>query len=262
MDGKKTEILEGYNLGKVLGKGAFSEVRLCCHKDTGKKYAVKIIDKRNIHANLGKGGTNKDEGLNGGLRWNFTETRYVEVKLLMRLMHPNIVKIHQYTETSTKTYMVIDYVPCGELVRHVLRRRNIPENTARKYFRSILSAVDHCHMSNIVHRDIKLDNMLINENDDIVITDFGFGKLLKSEDNEDLLGTFCGTPNYASAELVAGVEYSGVKTDVWSLGVVLFFMIAGRPPFLGKDITVLYSRIKRVEYTCPPYFSLDRKSVV
>lgn len=257
-------------MGRTLGWGAFSEVKLCYHKETGKKYAVKIMEKKILFERREKK-LARDQGANREPRWQtgakndgrsaFEPRIYGEVQLLMRLMHPNIIKLHQYTETQDRSYMIMDYAAGGELVKRVLKRRGLPENCARDYFRKILSAVDHCHLSNVVHRDIKLENILLSDTDNIIMTDFGFGRLLNPNPDE-LLATFCGTPNYAAAELVTGTHYSGVKSDVWSLGVVLFFMTAGRPPFVGKDITSLYTNIKLVEYTCPPHFSPELRALL
>lgn len=114
--------------------------------------------------------------------------------------------------------------------------------------------MDHCHLANVVHRDLKLENLLLNGERNILISDFGLGRTY-STDSEELMKTFCGTPNYAAVELISGIPYVGVKSDIWAMGVVLYVMMTGRPPFVGENISALYSKIKAVDYKCPDYFS-------
>ena len=133
------------------------------------------------------------------------------------------------------------------------------ESEARKYFRQLISALDHCHLANVVHRDLKLENMLLNAHRDLLLSDFGLGRVF-SED--ELLRTFCGTPNYAAAELVSGIPYVGNKSDIWALGVALYIMLTGQPPFRGETIGALYGKIKTVDYIVPDSFSPELKRLL
>ena len=119
----------------------------------------------------------------------------------------------------------------------------------------MLSAVEHCHLAGIVHRDLKLEYVLLSDHLDIKISDFGLGRLVRPDTG--LLDTFCGTPMYASPELVKGIRYEGPPADIWALGVILYSMVAGKPPYVaGKDgFNSLYDKICAARYKCPPYFS-------
>jgi len=179
-----------------------------------------------------------------------------EVQLMMRLDHPNIIKIYQVIESEDETLIVMEYAPGGELIDYILTKKHLNETEARKFFRQIISAIDHCHMANVVHRDLKLENLLLSKDKNILITDFGLGRTFDGS-TKDYMTTFCGTPNYAAIELISGIPYIGVKSDIWALGVILYVMMTGKPPFDGKSINALYRRIKRIDYKVPSYFSKD-----
>ena len=178
-----------------------------------------------------------------------------EVKLLMRLNHPNIIKLHQVIDTAQEVYIVMDYASGGELIDYIAAKGNLDEKEGRRLYRQILSALDHCHLAGVVHRDLKLENLLLSSEKNIILSDFGLGRMISGRDQ--YLDTFCGTPLYAAPELVSGIKYYGPTADIWSTGIVLFLMIAGKPPFVCDNISDLYRQIKTVRYTCPPHFSRD-----
>jgi len=184
-----------------------------------------------------------------------------EVQLMMRLDHPNIIKIYQVIESEDETLIVMEYAPGGELIDYILTKKHLNETEARKFFRQIISAIDHCHMANVVHRDLKLENLLLSKDKNILITDFGLGRTFDGS-TKDYMTTFCGTPNYAAVELISGIPYIGVKSDIWALGVILYVMMTGKPPFDGKSINALYRRIKRIDYKIPSYFSKDLSNLL
>ncbi len=151
-------------------------------------------------------------------------------------------------------------------MNHLVSRERLPEKEARKYFRQLISAIDHCHRGNVVHRDLKLENLLLNSQNNLLISDFGLGRTFQSANGElmnvieffhtiNFWQTFCGTPNYAAVELISGIPYVGIKSDIWAMGIVLFIMTSGNPPFNGANISELYSKIKAIDYKCPSYFS-------
>jgi serine/threonine protein kinase len=175
---------------------------------------------------------------------------------MMRLDHPNIIKIYQVIESEDETLILMEYAPGGELIDYILTKKHLNETEARKFFRQIISAIDHCHMANVVHRDLKLENLLLSKDKNILITDFGLGRTFDGS-TKDYMTTFCGTPNYAAIELISGIPYIGVKSDIWALGVILYVMMTGKPPFDGKSINALYKRIKKIDYKIPSYFSKD-----
>ncbi len=114
--------------------------------------------------------------------------------------------------------------------------------------------MDHCHRASVVHRDLKLENLLLTANGNILVSDFGLGRTFNPNNYQDMQ-TFCGTPTYAAIELISGIPYKGDKSDIWAMGVVLFIMTSGKPPFLGSSIPSLYKKIKALKYSCPKYFS-------
>ncbi|KAJ3096246.1 Map microtubule affinity-regulating kinase [Phlyctochytrium planicorne] len=191
----------------------------------------------------------------------FMSTLQLEVQLLMRLDHPNVINLYQVMETEDECFVVMEYAAGGELIDYIAARNYLTEREARRLFRQIISAMDHCHMANVVHRDLKLENLLLTEQKNILISDFGLGRTFLN-DKDDYMKTFCGTPNYAAVELISGIPYIGVKADVWAMGVVLYVMMTGRPPFSGDNISALYSKIKSVDYRCPDYFSKELKNLL
>lgn len=281
----KKKLLGEYHVGKTIGEGAFSKVKLGYHKETNQKVAIKVIDKRMIEEKAEKAKEEQEHAdkvkrrkeLQAGGKMNlkneaeaehnqplvpsFIASLQLEVQLLMRLNHPNVIRLYQVMETDDECYVVMEYASGGELLDHLTSKGKLNEKEARKYFRQLVSAMDHCHLANVVHRDLKLENLLLNASNDLLISDFGLGRTF-SNDKTDLMKTFCGTPNYAAVELISGIPYVGVKSDIWAMGVVLFILASGDPPFYGSNINSLYSKIKAVEYKCPEYFSKDLKRLI
>ncbi|KAI8818471.1 kinase-like domain-containing protein, partial [Fimicolochytrium jonesii] len=238
----RKKVLGDYQVGKTIGQGAFSKVKIGVHKETGQKVAIKIIDKKQVAAKAEKAKKTQED------------REKKDQQKQRPLDHPNVIRLYQVMETEDECFVVMEYAQGGELIEYIAARGHLNEKEARRYFRQIVSAMDHCHMANVVHRDLKLENLLMNGERNILISDFGLGRTYRS-DQEELLKTFCGTPNYAAVELISGIPYIGVKSDIWAMGVVLFVMMTGRPPFSGDSISALYNKIKAVDYQCPEYFS-------
>ncbi|ORY52764.1 Pkinase-domain-containing protein, partial [Neocallimastix californiae] len=239
----KRKTVGDYTIGKTIGQGAFSKVKIGYNKITKEEVAIKIINKKQLEVKNKKTKENK-------------EIYRKRLQLMMRLDHPNIIKIYQVIESEEETLIVMEYAPGGELIDYILTKKHLNETEARKFFRQIISAIDHCHMANVVHRDLKLENLLLSKEKNILITDFGLGRTFDGS-TKDYMTTFCGTPNYAAVELISGIPYIGVKSDIWALGVILYVMMTGKPPFDGRSINALYRRIKRIDYKVPSYFSKD-----
>jgi serine/threonine protein kinase len=139
---------------------------------------------------------------------------------------------------------------------YVTSNGRLSEKDSRKFFRQIVSGLSHIHDSNVVHRDLKLENILLDKNRNVLISDFGLGRTFDPESTENMM-TFCGTPNYAAVELVMGNPYNGIKSDIWSLGVILYILVTGQRPFVGPTVGILYKRIMSLEYEKPNYLSED-----
>lgn len=319
----KKKLLGDYNVGKTIGQGAFSKVKIGFHRETGEKVAIKIIDKKlmalkaakakqaqeerekrkqrqeedklraagliapspnlqvQVTASIKTGKMNTstdcpvgqipeqatDSCTNAATKVPepvvplFIKELQTEVQLLMRLDHPNIIKIFEVLDTEDECYVIMEYASGGELVDFIAARGNLPEKEARRFFRQIISAVDHCHLADVVHRDLKLENMLLSSQRNILISDFGLGRTIK-RDTDEYLKTFCGTPNYAAVELISGIPYLGTKSDIWAMGVILYVMLTGKLPFYGDTISALYAKIKAVDYRCPEYFSPSLKQLL
>ena len=136
------------------------------------------------------------------------------------------------------------------MMQYMTVKSILSEKESRRIFRQLISGMDQIHRANIVHRDLKLENILLDEDRNILISDFGLGRTYHS-DQVHLLKTFCGTPNYAAVELISGIPYIGVKSDIWAMGIILYFMNTGTTPFHGATISELYDNIRHVRYRVP-----------
>ncbi|CAM8921576.1 unnamed protein product [Rhodiola kirilowii] len=234
---KKHALLLGrYEMGKLLGQGTFAKVYHARNVKTEEDVAIKIIDKEKI--------------LKGGLIGHIKR----EVSNLRRVRHPNIVQLFEVMATKAKIYFVMEYVRGGELFKQVAKGR-LKEEVARKYFQQLVSAVGFCHARGVFHRDLKPENLLLDENGDLKITDFGLSAVSDQIRQDGLFHTFCGTPAYVAPEVLARKGYDAAKVDVWSIGVILFVLMAGYLPFQDPNMTVMFRKIYRGQFRCPRWFS-------
>ena len=207
--------LESYHIGRVIGQGAYAAVRLCLDKRNQKKYAMKIYEKYKLADPMKRKAAQR------------------EITVLKRLQHPSIIKLHDLIDTPKQIYIVTDYVKGISLQQYSksLTNRIIRETTARRIFKQVAESTAYLHSINTVHRDIKLDNILIEEGTRMVkLIDFGFSVVVA---NHQRLKIFCGTPSYMSPEIVRKHEYDGKPVDMWALGVLLYVMLTGTFPFRG-----------------------------
>ncbi|CAK9302739.1 unnamed protein product [Gordionus sp. m RMFG-2023] len=229
-----------YRLIKTIGKGNFAKVKLAKHIPTGKEVAIKIIDKTQLNPSS-------------------LQKLFREVRIMKTLDHPNIVKLFQVMETEKTLYLVMEYASGGEVFDYLVAHGRMKEKEARAKFRQIVSAVQYCHQKNIIHRDLKAENLLLDGDMNIKIADFGFS-------NEFTLGnkldTFCGSPPYAAPELFQGKKYDGPEVDVWSLGVILYTLVSGSLPFDGQNLKELRERVLRGKYRIPFYMSTDCENLL
>ncbi|KAH9503729.1 hypothetical protein Btru_067259 [Bulinus truncatus] len=159
-----------------------------------------------------------------------------EALLLQQVQHPNVVKLYEAMETTNSYYLVFELAPGGCILETLTFKGNFTEDESRHYMSQIISAVDHLHRSNIVHRDIKLENLLLDDMNNIKLVDFGLSAVC--HDSSHHLNTLCGSPVYAAPELFAGRKY-GRPVDIWSVGICFFAMLTGKLPFLPEDKTSL-----------------------
>ncbi|VUZ49578.1 unnamed protein product [Hymenolepis diminuta] len=224
-----------YKLIRTLGSGNFAKVKLAQHITTKKEVAVKVIDKGKLnHASLNK--------------------LFREVNVMKQLNHPNIVKLYEVIESDRHVYLVMEFAANGELFEYLASNGRMREKDARIKFRQIVSAVQYCHQKNIVHRDLKAENLLLDADFNIKLADFGFSNTFRADKKLD---TFCGSPPYAAPELFLGKKYIGPEVDVWSLGVILYTIVAGYLPFDAQNLRDLRERVLRGKYRIPFFMSTD-----
>lgn len=229
-----------YRLIKTIGKGNFAKVKLAKHVPTGREVAIKIIDKTQLNPSS-------------------LQKLFREVRIMKLLDHPNIVKLFEVIETEKTLYLVMEYASGGEVFDYLVAHGRMKEKEARAKFRQIISAVQYCHQKNIVHRDLKAENLLLDADMNIKIADFGFSNEFVPGNKLD---TFCGSPPYAAPELFQGKKYDGPEVDVWSLGVILYTLVSGSLPFDGQNLKELRERVLRGKYRIPFYMSTDCENLL
>jgi len=226
---------------KVVGKGTFAKVMLVRKVDTHRLYAMKVINKDSV------------------IKHNAVKHTLSERNILKKIDHPFIVSLKYSFQTEDKLYMVLDYICGGELFYHLSEAERFTEDRARFYAAEIVSALGYLHKLNIIYRDLKPENLLLDMNGHICLTDFGLCK--EGLGYGDVTHTFCGSPEYLAPEIFLGIGYDrGV--DWWALGTLLYEMLAGLPPFFSDDIEEMNERIIHEPLTFPPYFSNEAKSLL
>ncbi|XP_069570296.1 LOW QUALITY PROTEIN: hormonally up-regulated neu tumor-associated kinase [Brachyistius frenatus] len=210
-----------YLVGKMINKGSFAKVMEGLHIGTGEKVAIKVIDKKKAR---------QDSYVLKNMKR--------EPRIHQMVRHPHIVVLLETLETENSYYMAMELCAGGDLMDRICERKRLEEREVRRYTRQILSAVEHLHKHGIVHRDLKIENFLLDEHNNIKIVDFGLSNTLKAESlSLELLNTQCGSPAYAAPELLAHRKY-GPKVDVWSVGVSMFAMLTGTLPFTVEPFNI------------------------
>ena len=211
--------LQFYKYGRLIGQGAFGKVNLGLNILTGRVVAIKSFNKLNLNSNSE----------------NMKKILY-ETNLMKKLNHPNITKILELFEDKEYILIIMEYINGGNLFSFLKKRRKVSEKTAKFLFKQIILGIKHIHSHNIVHRDIKLENILIDLNNNIKICDFGIGRVLSSPDQ--LLYDQCGTPMYIAPEILLSTKqtgYKGFPVDIWSSGIALYILLSGTLPFSFKN---------------------------
>jgi len=203
--------MDDFELLRVIGRGSYAKVFMVEQRTTKRYYAMKVIKKELV---------NDDEDID----WVQTEKHVFEVAS----NHPFLVGLHSCFQTPSRLFFIIEFVNGGDLMFHMQRQRRLPEEHARFYSAEICLALNFLHEKGIVYRDLKLDNVLLDSDGHIKLTDYGMCK--EGLRPGDSTSTFCGTPNYIAPEMLRGEDYD-FSVDWWALGVLMFEMLAGRSPF-------------------------------
>ena len=222
--------LDDFDLLKMLGKGAFGEVVLSQYKENGKLYAIKVLKKKDIVEN------------------DQLEHTKTEQKILAHVNHPFLVGLDYAFQTESRLYFVMEFMRGGELFTHLRRLKKLSEEQAKFYAACIIVGLGHLHNSNFIYRDLKLENLLLDDHGYAKLTDFGLAKFL-TDDKKAL--TFCGTPEYLSPEVILGKGHNRA-TDWWSLGVLIYEMIFGIPPFYCQKQDDMFKKIVRENFVFKP----------
>ena len=233
-------------LGECIGKGASGRVKIAKHRRTGQLAAVKILPIAPLvssRASLATQQAKSDKQRLGIDR---------EITMMKLMNHPNIMRIYDVFEGDKELFLVLEYVEGGELFDFLVNRGRLPSREALIYFRQIVYGLNYAHTFSIIHRDLKPENILIASLQPplIKIADWGMAAFAPPTLQ---LETSCGSPHYASPEIVNGEKYQGNATDIWSCGVILYALLTGRLPFDDKDVRTLLSKVKSGKYEMPTW---------
>merc|ERR1712137_1090854 len=232
-DAPITVFAEKYTVGEILGRGAFSTVKEVTSKRSGRKYAVKIIDKKNVGQDMQR------------LR--------TEIEILTRVKHPNIINLKEIMEDDDTLYIITELVTGGELFDKIVELGAYTEADAAELVAKMVSAIDYLHSMNIVHRDLKPENLLlkdINNIAEVKLADFGLSKIVSDGVQKQMMQTACGTPGYVAPEVLTADGYDK-EVDLWSIGVITYILLCGFPPFYNEHLPVLFESIMKAEYDYP-----------
>jgi len=224
--GKKFD--SDYKRGKTLGEGAFSVVIEATKKETNDSYAVKVVTKSKLNA--------EDE-----------VALKDEIQVLNELKHPHIICLYDVFEEANYYYLVTEKMSGGELFDRIVSKSFYNEKEARDVCKILFEAIGYCHSKQVAHRDLKPENLLLRSEDndsEIKIADFGFAKKCLTPNS---LTTQCGTPGYVAPEILEGVAYD-TKSDMWSLGVIVYILLGGYPPFIEQNQRELFRKIRKGQY--------------
>jgi len=224
-----------YDLKETIGSGSFATVKLGIHKKTGERFAVKVIDKSAI----------KDS----------EDTLRNEIDILKSIEHPNIIALKEIFDSKSKLYLVMELVSGGELFDRIVEKGSYTEKDASILIKKVVDAVSYLHGKGIVHRDLKPENLLYNDADgrEIKIADFGLAKI--AGDSSPMMSTTCGTPGYVAPEVLKNEGYDK-SVDLWSVGVILYILLCGFPPFYEESTPALFEQIMKGHFDFPdPYWT-------
>ncbi|XP_042293692.1 serine/threonine-protein kinase MARK2-like [Sceloporus undulatus] len=224
-----------YDLEGTLGKGHFAVVRLARHVFTGERVAVKVIEKSKLE---------------GGAATQLLQ----EVRCMKLVQHPNVVRLYEVIDTQAKLYLILELGDGGDMFDHIMQHEGgLGEERAKHYFAQIVHAISYCHRLHVVHRDLKPENVVFFREQGVVkLTDFGFSNCFQPG---TMLTTSCGSLAYSAPEILLGDEYEAPAVDIWSLGVILYMLVCGQPPFQEANDSETLTMILDCRYVIPSHIS-------
>ena len=221
------------------------KVKLAKNLETGEQAAVKIVPRQST-----------DEHRSDRDRERADHSKEVrtarEAAIVTLLNHPYICAMRDVQRTNYHWYMLFEYVNGGQMLDYIISHGKLKEKQARKFGRQVASALDYCHRNSIVHRDLKIENILISKTGDIKIIDFGLSNLFSPRNS---LKTFCGSLYFAAPELLQARQYTGPEVDIWSFGIVLYVLVCGKVPFDDQSMPQLHAKIKKGVVDYPNFLS-------
>jgi len=240
---KSTGSLNDYAIGKQIGHGAYAQVRFGVHKETGRKVAIKIYEKYKL--------------LDPQRRKSVRR----EIKLMERLSHPHVITYYDAIDTPKQVYIIMEFLGGGSLHHYLKKRssRRLEDHRARRLFVQVCHGLKYLHDRHIVHRDIKLENLLMDDHGTVKCIDFGFSTIVPPGKK---IKVFCGTPSYMAPEIVGRREYAGPCADIWACGVLLYAMLCGCFPFKGANDRDLYRKITKGIFFIPDFVSSGARSLL
>lgn len=233
-----------YLVGRTIGEGTYAKVKYAQHSETGKAYALKVLSKEFL------------------IQRGMVDQVKKEISILKKVKHPYIVNLHEIMSSKDKIFLVMELVTGGDLFDTIAIQGPFKEEDGKVMFSQIVAAVAYCHKNGVCHRDLKPENVLLTSEGQAKLSDFGLGAIRDDEASYDLMNTVCGTPNYAAPEVISKKPYSGYAADVWSLGVVLYVILAGCLPFDEDNMVHLFEKVAHGEYTMPAWISDEAKELL
>ena len=243
IESNKEYKLGDYIIKYTLGKGAFGKVKLGISIPNHRKVAIKILKKSKI--------VEKDDVIR--IKREFD--------MLSKFNHPNVILVAEIFESEYSFYTVMEFCEEGELFNYIVKKSHLCEEESAFFFYQLINGLEYIHSLGIVHRDLKPENLLLTKDHILKIIDFGLSNYFK-ENQEQLLSTLCGSPCYASPEMVAGKNYNGFKVDIWSCGIVLYAMLCGYLPFEDRDNRILFKKILKCKLEFPKYVKEMGKDLI
>lgn len=232
-----------YQIGREIGRGAYAVVKECTRKQqVSNTYALKVYSKDKLQVPQRKRNVAR------------------EVQILKKLDHPHVIHLYETIDAPSHLYLVFEHATGGSLYSHIRcsQGKKLPESEAKRIFTQIADALRYCHRIGVVHRDLKLENILLDDNKNVKLIDFGFSITAAKSDK---LTLFCGTPSYMAPEIALRKGYHGFPTDIWSLGIVLHAMLTGKFPFKGESEKELLKGLKD-EYKAPSDVSANAQRLL